>query len=356
VAIGVIFGQSGDIGALVLAGANLKSAVAAGEVWRLPASIFLHVGILHLALNMYGLWILGRLVEQMMGRTRFFAVYMTAGLVGAVASFLLGSAGISAGASGAVFGVLGAAVAELALHRDAYNERWRRALLGNLIFLALANVGIGFYYTAIDQAAHVGGMVSGALVGALLSRGTSFSNSMAIRGVAFGLTIVCALSLAYAAVGVGVTRYSDTLDRYAWDVKEQGGMRWHQPSPWDEVEFGLGLAAGDAAAVLDQQVADEEQAVRKESHSTKLPRAPLVVVPPPWQSREVIILAEDALGGTQRLRSVHLARQADDGLVWVGLLRIPEVLVVASNPTLERILASVEQVARPDPEALAPAE
>ncbi|HUH00916.1 MAG TPA: rhomboid family intramembrane serine protease [Kofleriaceae bacterium] len=347
VAIGVLFGQSGDVGALVLAGANLKSAVAAGELWRLPASMFLHVGILHLALNMYGLWILGRLVEQMLGRQRFFAVYMTAGLVGAVASFLFGAAGLSAGASGAVFGVLGAAVAELGLHRDAYQERWRRALLGNLVFLALANVGIGFYYTAIDQAAHMGGMVAGALVGALLSRETRFSTSAAIRVVTLALTVVCAGSIAYAAFGVATTRYTDTLARYQWGSVDQGGMRWQQPQPWDEVDFAIGMEGGTVASVLEQQLAAEEEAVRTESHSTRLPQTTLIEVPAPWQAREVIILAEDGLGGTQRLRSVHFARAAQPGLVWVGLLRVPEVLASDTNPTLARILASVEQVAQP---------
>lgn len=349
VGIAAIFGQTSDVGALVLAGANLEGAVAAGEVWRLPASMFLHVGVLHLVLNMYGLWILGRLVEQMLGRTRFFAVYMTAGLVGAVASYLFGAAGLSAGASGAVFGVLGAAVAELALHRDAYQERWRRALLGNLVFLALANVAIGFYYTAIDQAAHLGGLIAGALVGALLSRETRFAGSGAIRAIALALTIVSAGSLGYAAFGVATTRYSDTLARYDWSAKSDGGvMHWRQPTPWAEVDFAIGIEGGDVATVLEQQVAAEEQSVRDQAHATQLPQRTLVEVPAPWQAREVIILAEDALGGTQRLRSVHFARAGEqDGLVWVGLLRVPEVLAAETNPTLARILATVEQRAPP---------
>ena len=127
VAMAAVFGSTGDLAGLVRAGANLKSAVGVGEWWRLPASMFLHIGVLHLTLNMYGLWVLGRLVEQIFGSVRFAAIYMLAGVGGSLSSYLFGGPGTSAGASGAVFGLLGAAIAALALHRKAYPERWRSA-------------------------------------------------------------------------------------------------------------------------------------------------------------------------------------------------------------------------------------
>jgi rhomboid protease GluP len=353
--VAVLFGATGDVGALVMAGANLKSAVAAGEWWRLPTSIFLHVGLLHLLINMYGLWILGRLVEQMFGSVRFFAVYMTAGLAGAVASYLFGGPGLSAGASGAVFGVLGAAVVELALHRKSYPERWRRALLGNLIFLTVANVAIGFYYVAIDQSAHMGGLIAGGAVTVILSRQSPFVTAPIVRALAVALTVIGGASIAYGAFGVATTRYEDTLARYDWRPVEAGGMRWQQPQPWDEVELpGIFLERGGASELLDALVSQDEELARQSSMRVATPPRKLVPLPDPWQSRELTVL-DDGLGGEQRLRMVYFARSRPGGLVWVGVMRIPEVLAPRVGGAMLRILGSVEQVAAepvpmPEPE------
>src|SRR5690606_3210098 len=124
VAIYLLSGSLGDLGTLIEAGANVKAATGAGEWWRLVTSMFLHVGIAHLALNMYGLWVLGKLIEQFLGSLRFLSVYMLSGVAGSLASVLVGGGAVSAGASGAVFGLLGAAIAELALHRRAYPKHW----------------------------------------------------------------------------------------------------------------------------------------------------------------------------------------------------------------------------------------
>ncbi len=351
--VSLFIGATTDTGSLVRAGANLKPAVAVGEYWRLPASMFLHVGLLHIFLNMYGLWILGRLVEQMFGRVRFFAIYMTAGLAGAVASYYFGSPGISAGASGAVFGVLGAAVAELALHRNAYPARWRGALLGNLIFLTLANVGIGFYYTAIDQSAHMGGLVAGALVAALLSPQLRLAKTTAVRVVAAALAAIGAASIVYAAGGVATTSYADTLARYSWRLVGQGPMVWEQPDPWPEVTVEpFRVVYGDADAALDKEAAVMQEEARKEGAEIESPKKPIVDVPGAWHTRELVAVVQ-GVGGSQRLRIVLLARPQPGGIAWVGAVSLSEVLVRDVEPALAEILDSVHQTgpAPPPPPA-----
>lgn len=345
VIIGVLFGSTGDIGALVLAGANLKPAVATGEWWRLPASMFLHVGLLHLVLNMYGLWILGKLVEQMVGSVRYFAIYMASGLCGAVASFALGPPGVSAGASGAVFGVLGAAVAELALRRKEYPGRWRGALLRNLLFLTAANVAIGFYYEAIDQSAHLGGLVAGAVLAAVLSRRGRLGESNLVKGAALALAILGAGSIAYAGFGVATTSYAETVAGYPWRTVEERGMRWQQPEPWAEVEFGgFALGQGDPAAKLDSFAYMQSQVARRDGDAVDLARSKAWVLPAGWQTLEMIVVA-DSMAGDQRLRSVYMVKEQPGGLVWEGFIRVPEALVEGAGPVILRVLGSVEQVA-----------
>ena len=150
-------------------GANFGPATQDGQWWRLGSALFLHFGLLHLAMNMLALWDGGRLVERMYGHVRFVAIYFVAGLVGNVASLVAqGSGAVSGGASGAIFGVYGALIAYVWAHRGrihAADFRW--LFWGALIFTALA-VGFGFVVPGIDNAAHLGGLLTGTLTGAAL--------------------------------------------------------------------------------------------------------------------------------------------------------------------------------------------
>ncbi|MSP16075.1 MAG: rhomboid family intramembrane serine protease [Myxococcales bacterium] len=243
--LALALGPSEDPGVLAEAGANLRVAVLAGEWWRLPASTLLHVGVLHLAVNMYGLWVLGRLVEQLFGRARFFVIYSMAGLGGALASLLLGAAGISAGASGAVMGVLGAGIAELALRGRSGRAPWRRPLLANLIFIAVANLVIGNLYEAIDQAAHVGGLVTGACFALLLSPSGLLGRSRVAGVVTLLLVGLSVGSVAYAALGVATTRYADTIARVGWTRSVLGGVSLEAPRAWIGVAKPRGVSDGE---------------------------------------------------------------------------------------------------------------
>lgn len=151
-------------------GGNSASAVLFdGEVWRLLTATVLHAGLLHLALNLVGLWEPGRQLARMLGNGPFVLVYLASGLCGSVASLHFSAQkAVAVGASGAVFGVFGALLACSWRHRDrlpAVNAR--RLWSGPAIFLLYSLVQ-GFTNPRIDNAAHVGGLAAGAVLGLLL--------------------------------------------------------------------------------------------------------------------------------------------------------------------------------------------
>jgi membrane associated rhomboid family serine protease len=150
-------------GSLLEAGAMIPGLVAGGEWWRLFTAMFLHVGVLHLALNSFGLYLFGNLVEQTLGTARMLAMYLVTGFCASVASFTFGPAAVAAvGASGAVFGMLGAWLAynlrRRSLRLARANVQWALMLIGiNLVF--------GLSVPGIDNLAHIGGLVTGVLAG-----------------------------------------------------------------------------------------------------------------------------------------------------------------------------------------------
>jgi membrane associated rhomboid family serine protease len=125
--------------------------VADGEWYRMLSAAFLHEQIWHLALNMYALWILGSMLEPVLGRWRFTALYLLSAIGGSAASLL--SPSISYGASGAVFGLMGALFVVL--------RRFGRDVTAVLVILGI-NVVFGFVVTGIDWRAHLGGLITGA--------------------------------------------------------------------------------------------------------------------------------------------------------------------------------------------------
>jgi membrane associated rhomboid family serine protease len=184
--------------ALVRGGALFRPAITAGEWWRLCTAPFVHAGWVHLAVNVWGLWMLGRFVEGAFGPARFVAVYLASALVASVASAALGGGAISVGASGAVLGLVGALVATLVLRRGAWPERWRRALLGALVLLAAAQVALGFAIPAVDNAAHVGGLVGGAMAGLMLAPGGVVRTGWVARGVSAAFVVANVVAAALA--------------------------------------------------------------------------------------------------------------------------------------------------------------
>ena len=149
-------------------GANFGALTINGEWWRLLSSTFIHFGVLHLAFNMWCLWSLGNIAERLFGNGRFLLIYLLSGLSGSAASLLWHPDVVSAGASGAVFGIAGALAAFIYLARIHLPERAARDLLTSIVIFIAFNLAFGFTVPGIDNAGHLGGLLIGAVLGASL--------------------------------------------------------------------------------------------------------------------------------------------------------------------------------------------
>jgi rhomboid protease GluP len=154
---------------ILAAGQNLHGLVERGEWWRLVTSMFLHGPPIHIALNGYALYVIGMDLESLVGRGRFLAIYFVSGLAGSVASFAFSPENVaSVGASGAIFGLVGALGVYFGLHRRLYG-RMGTLQFWNIILVIVINMAIGFSgFFPIDNSAHVGGLVAGAVIGFVL--------------------------------------------------------------------------------------------------------------------------------------------------------------------------------------------
>jgi rhomboid protease GluP len=149
---------------LIAFGAKVNSLIKEGQVWRLLTSMFIHIGILHITFNMYALWAIGPLTERVFGHRRFFIIYILSGLGGSFASFLFTTA-LSAGASGAIFGLVGA----LLYYSYKRPSLWKSGLGINLVVIIVVNFIFGLTQPGIDNFAHLGGLLTGAVISVLLS-------------------------------------------------------------------------------------------------------------------------------------------------------------------------------------------
>ncbi|HVZ61024.1 MAG TPA: rhomboid family intramembrane serine protease [Terriglobales bacterium] len=155
---------------LVRWGANSGPLTIDLQWWRLLTSTFVHIGLLHLALNMWCLWSLGSLGEELYGPWVYTGLYLLAGVAGSLASIWRHPGIVSAGASGAIFGLAGALIATFKLGNLPLPPAVLRTMLRSLVAFAGYNLMFGMLYPGIDNAAHVGGLVCGLLLGAALSR------------------------------------------------------------------------------------------------------------------------------------------------------------------------------------------
>ena len=135
--------------------------IRAGELWRLITPVFLHASILHIAFNMYALFIFGRGIEARYGHGRFLLLYFLSGYAGNVMSFLL-TVNPSLGASTAIFGLIAAEGVFIIQNRSLLGNRATRSLM-NLLYIAGINLFIGFTTTGVDNWGHIGGLLGGIL-------------------------------------------------------------------------------------------------------------------------------------------------------------------------------------------------
>jgi membrane associated rhomboid family serine protease len=147
-------------------GANFRPITTNGEWWRLLTSTFLHGGLMHLVANMFGLLFVSIFLEPLLGRTKYVTVYLLTGILASCASLWWHSATVSVGASGAIFGLYGLFLALLL--RKVFPADFGKAFLTSTLIFIGYNLVMGFT-GGIDNAAHIGGLVSGFVAGLILS-------------------------------------------------------------------------------------------------------------------------------------------------------------------------------------------
>jgi membrane associated rhomboid family serine protease len=207
-------------GPLVEAGAVHGPSVAAGEWWRLITSAFLHLGLLHLAFNMYALWLFGPVMEQLYGHVEFAVIYVLCALGGSVLTILLQPESAAAGASGAIFGMFGLAFV-VSRRRHLLLGPQARAILSQVGTLLVLNLFITFIAASrISWTGHLGGLLVGAALGLLLAPrhaptmggmwrradGTPLAGSAndAMRAVAYvGVSVALAAGTWFAVTQIG---------------------------------------------------------------------------------------------------------------------------------------------------------
>jgi hypothetical protein len=282
------------------------------------------------------------------------------GLAGGVASTLVGGGSTSVGASGAVFGLLAAAVVELAIHRKAYPRRWSGALLGMLLFLGAANIAIGFLYEVIDQSCHLGGLAAGALLGIALSRKHRFARRRWMQPVAIGLAAVCGGAIAWGGFRATTSDLSQTIASYPRVTRHLRGVTVDAPAPWQPQGDGelydesmvivVRLFQPEDPVLSSQGVLDKvewwREIERKELAKKSLGldgahtvEDRLLPLPAPWVSRELEIRTDEGVVGEQRIRIAVIAR-ANGTRLWLGSIYYPASLADSIAPAVADMLRS----------------
>ncbi len=149
---------------LINFGAKDNDLILRGQYWRFITPIFLHANLLHVSLNMLNFVVLGVFLERLVGHLRFLLIYLVTGVISIIASFYFIPQEISVGASGAIFGLVGAYSIFVLTHRRAFRRGGIPALLW-LVFVIVGNLSIGFFVPNVDNYAHLGGLLSGCVLG-----------------------------------------------------------------------------------------------------------------------------------------------------------------------------------------------
>ncbi len=349
----VALGDSTDLGVLVRSGAMVRGFIHAGEWWRLISCNFIHVGGLHLLINALGLWVLGKSCEEMFGPVRMLAIFGVAAVGGFVASFIASPVGISAGASGAIFGLLGAVFAELTLHKQHHRAAWSRGLWGSLGVVALGQIGIDFMYAGVtDQYAHAGGLVTGALIGIVLSPHAKWRTAatVAARVIAAAFLAACG----WAAVMVVRTPIEKSLGTPDHRIAIGTSLAIAAPAGWvfdgDSLHdpdgmIELRFATSTATEPFAEFTAHEKARIQPQFDRIDISPDHVVPLPPGWQGSELAVSGEDAegAGGRQHYRLVIAGTQTASGYV-LASIEVVDTMARAAPAFFTRQLASLVAV------------
>ena len=205
-------------------GADFGPLTLDHQFWRILTSMFVHGGLIHIAGNMWCFWDIGCLAERVYGRWRFLVIYLLTGLASSVASLAIHPTTISVGASGAIFGVVGALVFPFYRKRLQLPPPVMKAMMRSLLTFIVINLAIGSVVPVIDNAAHVGGLLAGLLLGAII---THFAitgdhlNEVFPKIAAVGVIVIgCAFA------GVQHVHRDDILPAQAFFELERGNTQY----------------------------------------------------------------------------------------------------------------------------------
>jgi rhomboid protease GluP len=247
-------------------GANFGPYTLGSQWWRMVTAMFVHIGLAHLLINEWCLWDLGFMAEQLYGPGPFLAVYMLSGITGSLVSVAYNPNVVSAGASGAIFGIAGALITTLYFGHIPAPRKALRVSLISLVVFAGFNLAYGFQKGGIDNGAHVGGLFAGLILGAILSRDFKPGNDEPRHSDRWAIPMFAVLLLVstlavryYAAPFVALTHAQDTLAR--GDV--QGAEREAQSLVRAHPKYSQGWLVLATIALRQNQPAQAEEALKK---------------------------------------------------------------------------------------------
>lgn len=184
---------------VLYSGMKVDRLMDAGQWWRLFSSQFVHLDVLHLVFNGYGLYVLGPILERFYGRKRFVTLYLASGTVGAAASYWFTDLA-SGGASGALYGLIGALIVFGLKYRSSLPDRLSRAFTVGLLPWVVLSLAVGFLEAVpMDNAAHLGGLASGVLLGLPLQSKVRQTSERARRWLVGAAATVGVCALVYTA-------------------------------------------------------------------------------------------------------------------------------------------------------------
>lgn len=217
-------------------GANFGPATQDSQWWRLGSAMFLHFGLIHIAMNMWALWDASQLVERMFGHLRFFVIYLASGLCGNLLSLVMqGNEAVSGGASGAIFGIYGALLIYLWLERENFDPKEFRWLFRTASAFTCISIVLGLMVPGIDNSAHIGGLLSGALLGMLLGRPLHAAAPWSWQGRLAG-GLVLAITIAGLATHIPAPSYRWSEEVAAREeIKEFFEREARIQSNWQEI-------------------------------------------------------------------------------------------------------------------------
>jgi len=273
-------------------GANYGPLTLDGQWWRLLTCAFVHIGIIHIGLNMWVLWNIGQLVERLAGNVGFLALYLLSGLFGSLASVYWNPAVLSAGASGAVFGAFGGLMGFVLLRGDSIPKGILGPLRNSGLTFLFYNMIFGFSIKGIDMAAHLGGLAAGFACGLILSQPLDqvsrltriWRNAVMLVLGSLGLMIAWQAAPAAPPDLRGRLAQFGAVERAALDAYNEAVRKYQADR----------LSADEFAGLIEADILPPWQNVREQFDQLDLAQLPAGSQPSVTKLRQYLLLREEA--------------------------------------------------------------